>query len=228
MKRRTLDILFSAGGALLAIALLVLSLVLFNQASFAKDYVRDQLSQQQIYFTATDKLTAEEAKASCLVTNGGKLLTTGKQAECYANSYIGLHVKNTAGGQTYAQLGSVQTDLRAKVAEATKVNDPQLTALQSQLTTVNGQRDTLFRGETLRGLLLSSYGFSIFGDRAGLAAWVALAAAVILALATLAGFIHALTTPRNQTMDGLAVDDGQSVRTPAANRETVSAPAGGA
>ena len=85
MKRRTLDILFSIGGALMALALLVLSLVLFNQARFAHNYVHDQLAQQKIVFTAADKLADDEKQASCLVANGGKQLVSGKQAECYAN-----------------------------------------------------------------------------------------------------------------------------------------------
>ena len=60
MKRRTLDIVFSAGAVVLAGLLLVLGLVLQNQADFAKSYVKDQLVQQRITFTPADKLTDEE------------------------------------------------------------------------------------------------------------------------------------------------------------------------
>lgn len=49
---------------------------------------------------------------------------------------------------------------------------------------------TLFRGETLRGLLLTSYGFSVFGEKANQAFMVCLLAAVVLLLASVAGFIH--------------------------------------
>jgi hypothetical protein len=38
---------------------------------------------------------------------------------------------------------------------AQKANDPGLAALHQQLTTVTAQRETLFKGETLRGLLLT-------------------------------------------------------------------------
>ena len=48
MKRRTLDVLFSAGGLALAVLLLVLGLVMTSNANFAKSYVKDQLSQQKI------------------------------------------------------------------------------------------------------------------------------------------------------------------------------------
>src|SRR4051794_36897791 len=51
MNRRRLDIIFSIGGAALAVVLLVLGLVLQNQAYFAKSYVKDQLAEQKITFT---------------------------------------------------------------------------------------------------------------------------------------------------------------------------------
>ena len=58
MKRRTLDVVFSVGGLLLSLLLLILGLVLQNQANFAKNYVTDQLKAQQITFTPADKLAA--------------------------------------------------------------------------------------------------------------------------------------------------------------------------
>src|SRR5204862_6362861 len=72
MKRRTLDILFSAGGVALAALFLLLGLVMTSNANFSKKYVRDQLSQQQITFKTADKLTAEEKKAPCLVKYAGQ------------------------------------------------------------------------------------------------------------------------------------------------------------
>ncbi len=68
---------------------------------------------------------------------------------------------------TYAELGAPQTALRAQVAAAQAANDPALADLQKQLTTVTAQRETLFKGETLRGLLLTSFGFSVFGVKGG-------------------------------------------------------------
>ena len=63
MKRRTLDVVFSVGGLLLAGLLLVLGLVLQNQADFAKSYVKNQLTEQKISFTPAGVLTAEEKQA---------------------------------------------------------------------------------------------------------------------------------------------------------------------
>ncbi|NDF83986.1 MAG: hypothetical protein EB144_02800, partial [Actinobacteria bacterium] len=76
--------------------------------------------------------------------------------------------------------------------------DPNLATLEADLAKVNGQRETMFKGETLRGLLLTTYGFSVLGEKAELAALVAFFAAAIVILASIAGFAHALSTPRNQ------------------------------
>jgi hypothetical protein len=198
MKRRTLDVLFSLGGVVLAGLLLVAGLVLTSNANFANDYVTSQLSQQNITFKSAETLTAEEKQLTCAVEYAGQKLTTGKQAECYAK-YIDVHLNATAGGKTYAELGAVQSDLRTKLAAAQKANDTALTAdLQKQLTDANSQRETVFKGETLRGLLLTSYGFSEFGAKAGQAALVAYLASGLMLLLSIAGFIHAFVTPKTQ------------------------------
>jgi hypothetical protein len=197
MKRKTLDVLFSGGLLVLAGLLLVAGLVLSANASFANNYVTDQLSQQNITFKTADALSDEEKQAECLVTYAGQTLTTGKQAECYAN-FIGLHLKSTANGQTYAELGMPQSQLRTQIAQAEVDNAPNLNDLQKQLADVTSQRETLFKGETLRGLLLTSYGFSEFGTKAGQAATVAYLAAGLMLLLAIAGFLHALVTPRSK------------------------------
>jgi hypothetical protein len=194
MKRRTLDILFSIGGLGLAGLLLVIGIVFTSNANFANDYVTSQLREQNISFKPAAALTAEEKELSCVVKYAGQPLTTGKQAECYAN-YIGLHLKSTADGKTYADLGAVQSELRTKVAAAQQANSPELAGLQKQLADVTAQRETLFKGETLRGLLLTSYGFSEFGAKAAQAALAAYLAAGLLALLGLAGLVHAFVTP---------------------------------
>jgi len=198
MKRRTLDILFSTGGAVLAALLLIVGIVMTSNANFAKNYVAEQLGEQHITFKTADTLTDEEKKAPCLVQYAGQKLTTGKQAECYANSFIGLHLQSIAGGRTYADLGTTQTDLQNQLTAAQQSNDPKAADLQKQLTALTNQRNTLFTGETLKGLLLTSYGFSVFGEKAQQAAIVAYLAAVLMLLLALAGFVHALVTPKSQ------------------------------
>ncbi len=200
MRRRTLDILFSTGGALLAGLLLIVGIVMTSNANFARTYVADQLGQQHITFKTAATLTDEEKQAPCLVRYAGQKLTTGKQAECYANSFIGLHLQSIADGKTYADLGAPQSALQAQVTQAQQTNAPNLTDLQKQLTTLTSQRNTLFTGETLRGLLLTSYGFSVFGEKAAQAALVAYLAATLLALLAAAGFLHAFVTPQTRTL----------------------------
>ena len=128
----------------------------------------------------------------------GQLLSSGKQAECYANEFIALHLGTTAAGKTYAEMGAVQTDLRTQIAAAQKAGETaKVTDLQKQLTDATTQRETLFKGETLRGLLLTSYGFSEFGVKGRQVEVVSFIVAALLFLLSIAGFVHALRTPRN-------------------------------
>jgi len=198
MQRRTLDILFSAGGMALAALLLIVGLVMTSNANFAKSYVHDQLAQQKITFTKASALKPEEKKSACLVKYAGQSLTTGKQAECFANDYVGLHLKSIPGasGKTYAQLGDVQTDLKAQIADANKTNPAAVAGLNKQLTDVTSARETVFKGETLRGLLLTSFGFSVLGAKGGQVAMVCYLVAALLFGLSIAGFVHAFRTPK--------------------------------
>jgi hypothetical protein len=197
MQRRTLDILFSAGGAVLAALLLVIGLVLTSNANFAKNYVHDQLAEQKITFKTAATLTDEEKAQPCLVKYAGQALVTGKQAECYANHFIGVHIAGIEGGKTYAELGTVQGQLKSQIADATKAGDQaKVDDLNKQLTTVNTDRETVFKGESLRGMLLTSYGFSVFGVKGDQVATIAYIGAALLALLSAAGFVHAFRTSK--------------------------------
>ena len=196
MKRRTLDLLFSIGGIGLAGLLLIIGVVMSSNADFSSKYVTDQLAQQKITFKTVDTLTDEERQAPCLVAYAGQPLLTGKQAECYANEFIGLHVKTTGKGRTYAEIGDDQTALRAQIAAAGgAANAPDL---QKQLTDLTATRETVFKGETLRGVLLTSYGFSELGNKADQAATVIYLGVILLTALSIAGFAHALMTPKSK------------------------------
>jgi hypothetical protein len=200
MRRSTLDVLFSIGGVLLAGLLLVLGLVLQNQANFAEDYVTDQLSAQRIVFTPVDKLNDDEKQAACLVKYGGEQLTTGSQAECYANNYIALHLGETNDGKTYAETSTESRAAATAAREAAASGSADTAELDTQAKALDTKVQTLFRGETLRGLLLTSYGFSIFGERAQQAALVCFGVAFVLFLASIAGFVHAFTRGKNEVV----------------------------
>lgn len=207
MTRRQLDIILASGGIIFAVLVLALGLVAKSQADFAKQTMKDQLGEQKITFTPAANLTDQEktwkSGSQCLIDNAEKVIETGAQAECYADYYIALHLEeaaNNAGypGATYATIGTTQRQLQAKVADAKAKNDPGLADLQKQLDTVNSLRNTQFQGETLRGLLLTSYGFGILGDRAALAGVIAFGMAALAAVLGLAGFVHAFVTPKDQ------------------------------
>jgi hypothetical protein len=178
MTRRTLDIIFATVGLVIAGLVLVLGLVLQNQANFAKNYVHNQLAQQKITFTPASALKANE-NDPCLKDDAGEPLTSGKQAACYANHYIAVHLSEVNDGKTYAETSNQMRSLADQ-------NSAEAQALK-------GKVQTLFQGETLRGLLLTSYGFSIFGDRAQTAAYICYILAGLLFVAAIAGYIHAAT-----------------------------------
>ena len=220
MKRRTLDITLAGGGLLVALLLLALGFAAFGQYSFAQNYVKEELSAQKIVFTPADKLTAEEtswkAGSTCLVTYGGQLMETGPQAECYAKYYIALHMEKSAiasgfPGATYATLGNIRTDLSAQIAAA-KTKGDTTADLQKSLDSATALRTTMQTGETLRGLLLTVFGFSVLGSMAGLAASLVFALAGVMLLLALAGFVHAFVTPKDKVIFAPA---GQPVMVPA-------------
>ncbi len=193
MKRRTLDIIFSSGALAVAVLLVLLGFVFKGNADFADKYVGEQLTEQRINFTKAEFLSDEEKQLPCLIEYAGTPLDSGKKAECYANDYIGFHLKSIGGGETYASLGPIQSAARTAYNDAVTASATNVDALKADLDKVTGQRDSMFKGETLRGLLLTSYGFSIFGEKAYLAALLAFIGAAVMALAGLAGFAHAFS-----------------------------------
>ena len=190
--------IFSAGGVAVAILLVLLGFVFKTNADFADSYVHDQLAEQKISFTAAEFLSDEEKTSSCLIENAGTPLDSGKKAECYANDYIGMHLKGIGGGETYATIGAIQTKAKTALADATAANASNVVELKADLDKITGQRETMFKGETLRGLLLTSYGFSIFGEKAALAGMLSFLGALVMLLASIAGFIHAFSTPKDK------------------------------
>ncbi len=181
----------------MALLILALGLVLQNQSNFATNYVHHQLGEQQITFTPAKFLKADE-NDPCLKKYAGQPLVTGRQAECYANHYIGVHVTLINKGQTYSQTSGAAMALQTKLKAMPDQNSAAAKALSAQYTDLEDKANTLFKGETLRGLLLTSYGFSIFGSRAEQAAWVCFALTMVLLLAAIAGFVHATTKAAEQ------------------------------
>jgi len=172
MRRRTFDILVSSTGIMLTIVLLVAGGLLYWGYSFANANVHDQLAAQQIFFPPKgSQALAPPEVGRYLNQYAGQQLVTGAQAKAYADHFIAVHLKEAAGGKTYAQVSSqaLQNPNDAKLA---------------------GQVQTLFRGETLRGLLLNAYAFWKVGQIALIAAVASLALAGVMLVLTILGFWH--------------------------------------
>ena len=174
MKRRTLDYTLATLGAVMAVVLAVGGALLLYAASFTNSTISDQLSAQHISFPSADQLPVA-AFGETVNGYAGQDVTTGPQAKAYSDM-IAVHLTKVANGKTYSQ---VSEEWIASNADPTK-RDPALGA----------QRQTLFMGETLRGLLLNVYAFSIFGLIALVAGWVALVGALVLAVLAIVGFVH--------------------------------------
>jgi len=198
MRRRKFDGIVSAVGVGLTVFLLVAAALLNWGYSFANQSVTDQLSAQKITFPAADsdglKALPEEDR-EFIEPFAGLPLTTGEQAKAYALHYIGSHVKNIAGGKTYSE---VSGEALAESAQA-KAN-PNDTALAEEAATLMGQRQTLFMGETLKGLLLNAFAFWQVGQIAMYAAVACLAGGFLMLILTIMGYAHLRRTPSEVTI----------------------------
>jgi hypothetical protein len=187
LPRRKIDKLLIGLGIVAAVVLVLAGGLLTWGATFANDYVHDELSSQNIFFPSEEELQAEGRDD--LVQYADEQVTTGDQAEAYA-SYIDGHLQEVADGKTYAEIDDRGARAAVEEAEASGASEAEIAELQATADELTAQRDTLFKGETLRGLLLSSYAWSTMGRIAGIAAVVAfVAAAVTLALVVM-GIVH--------------------------------------
>jgi hypothetical protein len=184
MKRRTFDILMAAAGLFLAVTLVFAGVLALWASNFIGNEVHTQLAAQQIFFPAANSKAVAAPEFAAMRQYGGQQLTTGAQAEVYADHFIANHLKTIGGGKTYAQLS----------AEA--IAQPKNTVLAGEVATV-------FKGETLRGLLLNAYAFGTMGTIAGIAAIGAFIAAVVLLLLSGLGLMHARrVSPEAEILSG--------------------------
>ena len=180
MRRRTFDALMTVAGLVLAVVLTVAGGLLFWAHSFVADQVTTQLSSQRIFFPekGSDALN-DPAVKPYLSQYAGQQLTTGPQARAYADHFIAVHLEEMTGGQTYAQLS----------AKAMANPDDQKLA---------GLVATVFKGETLRGLLLNAYAFSQMGTIALYGAIASFIGAAVMLLLSLLGAAHLRRVPADE------------------------------
>jgi hypothetical protein len=178
--RASFDKLISWTGILLAVLLFAAGGVLLYAHNYIANEVKTQLTMQDITMPQGAALQAlPPADQDALEPYAGSPMDTGPEAKAYANHYILVHMNAASGGKTYSQ-----------------VSGEYVTMTPEQQASPEGQklgalRETLFMGNTLRGLLLYGAAFATMGTIAGYAAIGAFVAAVILLILGILGLRHA-------------------------------------
>jgi hypothetical protein len=179
MRRRTFDALMVFAGLALTAILLVAGGLLSWGHVFVNDEVHSQLAAQKIVFPPASSpaiKTLPATDAAAMRVYAGQAMTNGAQAQAYADHFIAVHVREIGGGLTYSQLS-------AKAMAA-----PTNTKLADQVAAV-------FKGETLRGMLLNAYGFWKMGQIVWIGAIAAFAGAALLLILSLFGVWHLRRAP---------------------------------
>jgi hypothetical protein len=189
MKRKTFDMVLSAGGGVLVVVLLVAGALGIWGYSFANSNVHNQLAEQQITFPSAAAFAHPVAGSEItpsmvgtVSTYAGQPLTTGRQAEVYANDFIAVHLGEIGKGKTYAYWSGLA--LQQPKGSAAYATD-------------EGIAQTLFQGTTLRGLLLEAYAFGTFGQIALVAGIVSFVLAGIMLVLSVFGLAHFRRVPED-------------------------------
>ena len=178
--RSAFDKLISWMGVAVAAVLLAVGGLTAWANSYIDDQVHDQLSMQGITMPEGEALASlPKADADALKQYAGSPLDTGPEATAYANHYILAHMNGMADGQTYNDISG----------QYISMTDEQKASEEGQAL---GQlRQTMFMGNTLRGLLLYGGAFATMGTIAGYASIAAFLGGAVLILLFIAGLVHA-------------------------------------
>lgn len=185
MRRKTFDGIVTAAGLVLALVLLVAGGLLSWASGYIGDQVTEQLSMQSITMPEKDALESE-AQHAALDEYAGQQMTDGDQAKAFADHYILEHMNASSEGRTYEEVSGEYMGL---------LQDPN--ADPEQVEHLGQLRQTLFMGNTLRGLLLNAYAFDTMGEIAGYAAIASFSGAAALLLLVALGFVHMRRSPED-------------------------------
>jgi hypothetical protein len=177
--RSAFDKVISATGLALVAVLLVAGGLLTWAHNFVGDQVHNQLTMQGITMPEGDALVGlPKADAKALKQYAGSSMDTGPEAKAFADHYILAHMNEASKGQTYEQVSGQFVGL-SDAAQAAPAGQA-----------LGQLRQTLFMGDTLRGLLLYGYAFATMGTIAGIAAIASFVGAAILLLLAGLGLWH--------------------------------------
>lgn len=144
---------------------------------YAHNYVSDQLSQEKITMPVEAAYkTLPQASQDALKPFAGQAMTTGDQAQAFANHYIWEHMNagckavKDANGNAVPAVPADKCTYSGVGAVVSATTDPTQKAAYSAL------RNTLFQGDTLRTSLLTAYAFWLIGT---IAVWVGVVALVL-------------------------------------------------
>ena len=192
MKRRTFDKLVSFVGLGLALLLFIFAGLLNFGGGFASENVRTQLANQNIAFPIEAGLPANTKDQ--LLKWAGMQVVSGEMARDYSDLFILEHMNASA------------TAVMGTPATYSEVSSAYITAQRSggtdaeQLQKLSDLRDSLFMGNTLRGMLLQAYAFGMMGVIAGYAAIASLVGGFVFLLLAIAGLMHIRRTPEDATI----------------------------
>jgi hypothetical protein len=171
-ERKGIDKVFILLGIAAIVMLLIAGSMAWYGYKFATNSVQTELSGQKIYFPEKGSPSFDPTEFPELQKYAGQLVNDGPKAKAYANGFIGRHLDKVASGKTYSEVST----------EA--INDPTNTKLQQQ-------KQTLFEGEALRGLLLGDgYAYWTFGILAMYASIASFAGAIVMGILVLLGLRH--------------------------------------
>jgi len=154
-----LTVILGVGGGLLSYG-----------SHFGLNMVHTQLAAQNISFPAKGSASLSPAEFPDLQQYAGQKVDTGPKAKAYANGFINRHLAASGGGLTYSQLS------------AASQADPANAKLTAQVASA-------FKGETLRGLLIYAWGWSVVSTIALYAAIGAAIGFAVMLIVTVGDFV---------------------------------------
>ena len=195
MNRTAWDRIVSASAAVIAVAMIVLGGFAIYGGNFGRDNVQSRLVPEKVTFAPYDAMSPEEQQT--LGTFAGQQVTTGPQAEAFAR-YIAGHLLEVNDGKTYAETSAAA---RADGLDAKTAADLSVKA------------DILFKGETLRSIMLNAYGWWTVATIALYVGYTMIVLGLLLGALAILGFRHAKRAETDNPAGVVNTADGKVLAT---------------